>query len=470
MSNIYNKKILFPNGTLIDNWFEEDELRKYTGEGRTIPGKHFPKKNFDFSQVLKNTNPKDNTFKRVIGEKEPQNSYFTYNKSYGTYERPEEKYFHPQLRQAETDAKFKLFVQTTQNLQEEITNKNDSLRMNNSTYRSVHVPQPFLETLGKRHMFTQDMDKIPDDNPDKLFMAQHKMSKFPEALTKEQGETYVDRFVPYYKDREMTFWAMNLGKSNMYKTFQLGINPFGKSHCFTQPIQKTRGTTQYYGNTQNLISSKNIYLDEHDAEFYEKYKSEVEKAEFKIDISCDIKKTLLGNCAKRGWIGLRYLKIYLKSVAKNRGEILDKSDFQFFTTKAGVTFSEYEIGFIFNRFDKKKCNKINYIEVLNSFRDVSDNRKVEILRFKEQLLGPEQRFISFSKLERIYDMNHHPEVMAFVKTAPDVEREYLNSWEGLKEDDLITQDAFQEFFFDISSCVEKDEDFVQCLISCGYKN
>ena len=44
MTNIYNKFIIHPNGTLINNWFEEDELRRHTGEGRTIPGKNFPKK------------------------------------------------------------------------------------------------------------------------------------------------------------------------------------------------------------------------------------------------------------------------------------------------------------------------------------------------------------------------------------------------------------------------------------------
>lgn len=34
MTNIYNKTVLFPNGTLIGNWYEEDELRQKTGEGR----------------------------------------------------------------------------------------------------------------------------------------------------------------------------------------------------------------------------------------------------------------------------------------------------------------------------------------------------------------------------------------------------------------------------------------------------
>ncbi len=34
MTNIYNKKVLVTNGTLIGNWFEEQVLKEVSGEGR----------------------------------------------------------------------------------------------------------------------------------------------------------------------------------------------------------------------------------------------------------------------------------------------------------------------------------------------------------------------------------------------------------------------------------------------------
>ena len=55
MTNIYNKHIKFPNGTLIDNWFEEDELKKKTGETRTIPG--YPYKGRMYSGYLSIKDP-----------------------------------------------------------------------------------------------------------------------------------------------------------------------------------------------------------------------------------------------------------------------------------------------------------------------------------------------------------------------------------------------------------------------------
>ena len=456
MTNIYNKRIIYPNGTLVDNWYEEDELRKQTGEGRAFPG-----------NGRKGSLDKNNTFKRVMGEKEPQNSYLTFNKVYGDFKYPELKYLHPTLRQKEINAKFKAFVQSSVDLKKEIEEKNDSLRIYNSTYRSVHVPQPFEAPPGRRHMKSQDGNPIPPERPDKLFMAQHKMSKYPQTITETEVNSYIDKYIPYYKDKEITYWSMNLDKGNMYRSFTLGTNPFAKSHAFTQPIQKTRGTIQYYGNNKNLKSSKNIYFDPIDVNYYENYKKEVEGC--LDERTQEIQKKLIDSCSKKGWIGLRALKIYLRILKKNSTEEREKAEFKFYTAKCGFVLTDEENSFIFKKFDVKKNNTINFIEVLNSFRNCNDERKKQIESFKNQVLKPGQKFISFSYLEKIIDTNYHPEVMKFIKTAPDVLEEYVKTWDNLKDDDLISEKNFEEYFYDISTCIETDEDFLQCLKACGYQ-
>ena len=40
----------------------------------------------------------------------------------------------------------------------------------------------------------------------------------------------------------------------------------------------------------------------------------------------------------------------------------------------------------------------------------------------------------------------------------------------MKEDDRVTDYQFREFFYDISSCVESDADFIQILNSLGMKD
>ena len=59
--------------------------------------------------------------------------------------------------------------------------------------------------------------------------------------------------------------------------------------------------------------------------------------------------------------------------------------------------------------------------------------------------------------------------MKFIKTAPDVLEEYVKTWDNLKDDDLISEKNFEEYFYDISTCIETDEDFLQCLKACGYQ-
>ena len=66
-------------------------------------------------------------------------------------------------------------------------------------------------------------------------------------------------------------------------------------------------------------------------------------------------------------------------------------------------------------------------------------------------------------------MSNHPESMVFKKTVPDLEMEYKINWDNLKEDNRIKENDFKEFFYDISACVEKDEEFNQILKALGFK-
>ena len=93
----------------------------------------------------------------------------------------------------------------------------------------------------------------------------------------------------------------------------------------------------------------------------------------------------------------------------------------------------------------------------------------EIEEFKKQVIVPDKDYISAYEFEKLMDMNIHPEFVALKKTAKDAENEYFVGWEGLRDDDFIMGGDFEEFFKDVSACVESDEDFVGILKACGYK-
>ena len=161
MHNIYNKIILTKDGTLIDNWFEEGELRKITGEGRTIKGTTFGKITFDPEVYHSNDNPHDDTYQRVIGEKEPRKDYSLTSKDYGQNNDDILQYTHPKLNVKDDKEKLNIYIKNSNKYKEEAEKCGKEFRSFETTNKSLHPPQPFKEYIGLRHMLTQDREEIP---------------------------------------------------------------------------------------------------------------------------------------------------------------------------------------------------------------------------------------------------------------------------------------------------------------------
>ena len=84
MTNIFNKIVLVRNGTLISNWYEEQVLKETTGERRSIPKTHIPKKTLDFDTDFLKKKVHDDTKTRILGTKLHDEMIPT-NKDYGNF-------------------------------------------------------------------------------------------------------------------------------------------------------------------------------------------------------------------------------------------------------------------------------------------------------------------------------------------------------------------------------------------------
>ena len=112
---------------------------------------------------------------------------------------------------------------------------------------------------------------------------------------------------------------------------------------------------------------------------------------------------------------------------------------------------------------------INFIQFLNSIRNVTDFRGRQIEEFLYQVKERDKNYVLFSKLLKIADMRFHPEALKYIKKVTDLWKEYQNNWGPLKIDDIISETLFKEFFYDVSTCVDTDKDFTQILKTLGYK-
>jgi len=200
------------------------------------------------------------------------------------------------------------------------------------------------------------------------------------------------------------------------------------------------------------------------------YDTEENLLKLSMKIPQEIKDKIIKGMMQRGWVGLRLLKIFLRGLSKNKSELIGRNDFKYYLNSQAIVLTDDEVSKIFEIFDFKRSDFVNFIIVLNCFRRVSENRKNEIKKFWDQLKIENVDWISFTKLTKMVDMNYHPEATKFIKVAPEILKEYLITWDNFKEDDRVTEDQFKQYWFDISTCVDSDEDFIQIMRSVGYKD
>ncbi len=504
-SRIYNKKYICPNGTLVDNWYEEEELRKRTGEGRTIPQKNFPKKIMDFEHPITNPNKMDDTFKRIINQTHDGNFSTTYS-NYGNFKHPEEKYTYQAIGDKNFDNYVEQQIQNKKNNQ--INNYKNPLVLYDTTTnntiidKNINRPLSAMHPIGTKLMYTQDGFKIPNERKEKITILN-------KELKERMLQKYVDSGHPYYKDNAMSYWAMNKNRSNVYRS---NNNGFGHSNGFTQPLQNTKGAFQYYGNIYGYVEKNDNNYNKKDEDFEKKFKEfQEEKIKTNLmknkegDINNDryglipdkfkndnkyIFKNQLNNIANKiilklneikGWVSLRYLKIFLKNAVHSK--FIEKTELKYNLYKFGVTnVLDEEYDLIYKCFDEIRNNTINAYDYFDSFHNSNDFRKSLIYSFYTQIKengiyniknyndeNDMSEYINFKDLIKNVKINIHHEVIKYYKNKDEVYKEYIKSWDDLKEDNRVTEDNFFEYFEDISTMIFDDNDFKQCLISLGLK-
>jgi hypothetical protein len=358
MTNIYNKKVLVENGTLINNWFEEEILKKVTGQTRTIPGVHIKKKHYgmDSLEHCGSQVERDVTKTRILGlNKAPE--FSTTNLSYGDFTSEEHKFNKIGVKEKIFKDFFTSYLTNEKKDKLKHENQVSSSRLNESNYKSSMIKQPIITKIGSRHMLTPDNIPIDQSRLDKYFMANHDMGKYQRVIPEDKMKDYVDTSIPFVDDKAITYWSQNSDKSNMYHSHKKGINEFGKSSGMTQLVGSTKSAHSYYGNIQNSKGARNVHIHEDSPD----YCNFISQMKFRVeDLTDCIRAKFLDVMFKKGWLAIRKYKQYLLNILKRKTTLIEKSDFKYFSTNFGIYFSDNEVDFIYNLFDYNKSNKICY--------------------------------------------------------------------------------------------------------------
>ena len=356
----------------------------------------------------------------------------------------------------------------------------------------LHIPQPFLNYGGLTKMLSSDY-KYVQKEPTYQNIPQEKTDQSKQGLSntlfqnesKKEGEKTAESG---QDDDTIGFWLKNINTSNMYRSFIKGKNPWAKSSAFTQKIQNTRGAYLFYQNAfdsplggeaglsaaEQRKREEELRKQQEEAERKAKEEAELQErirgAQIGVGgVRNDTAKKILNGALKKGWLGLRILKIFLKENNKVYSDIIDKNTFYLLIKRQGILLEDVDLESICDAYDLDKTDCFNFINFLNALRNVNNTRGSQIESFKEQVKAPGQNCISLSNLLRIADMNYHPEAIKFVKSVPDLRREYESILGKVAIQDIISEDDFRQFFYDVSTCVPNDSDFTQILRALGYK-
>ena len=356
----------------------------------------------------------------------------------------------------------------------------------------LHIPQPFINYGGLSKMLSGDYRYTPRESPyQNIPQEKNVQNKNGFANTLFQNESQNNNkegeknAEGNQEDETSGFWLKNINSSNMYRSFLKGNNPWARSSAFTQKIQNTRGAYLFYQNAFDSQIGGQSAAEQRRRE--EELKKEQEEAERRAreeaelqerirgaqigvgGIRNDTTKKILNGCIKKGWVGLRLLKNFLKENNKVCSEIIDKNTFNLLMKKQGILLEDEDLESICDAYDVNKTDYFDFIQLLNAIRNVSNTRGSQIESFKEQVKSPGQNYITLTNLLRLADMNYHPDAIKFIKSVIDLRREYENVLRKVADGDIISEDNFRQFFYDVSTCVANDNDFTQILRALGYK-
>ena len=356
----------------------------------------------------------------------------------------------------------------------------------------LHIPQPFINYGGLSKMLSGDYKYTPRESPyQNIPQEKNVQNKNGFANTLFQNESQNNNkegeknAEGNQEDETSGFWLKNINSSNMYRSFLKGNNPWARSSAFTQKIQNTRGAYLFYQNAFDSQMGGQSAAEQRRRE--EELKKEQEEAERRAreeaelqerirgaqigvgGIRNDTTKKILNGCIKKGWVGLRLLKNFLKENNKVCSEIIDKNTFYLLMKKQGILLEDEDLESICDAYDVNKTDYFDFIQLLNAIRNVSNTRGSQIESFKEQVKAPGHNYITLTNLLRLADMNYHPDAIKFIKSVIDLRREYENVLRKVADGDIISEDNFRQFFYDVSTCVANDNDFTQILRALGYK-
>lgn len=150
----------------------------------------------------------------------------------------------------------------------------------------------------------------------------------------------------------------------------------------------------------------------------------------------------------------------------NSGQ-LDKVEFENFMRKVGIFLTTQELTVVFKNFDLNSDGQVHYQEFIEALRMDFCEKRTSVVKYAFTMLDNDGTGrLSLQDLVAKYNSSAHPRVKLREKKAGRVLEEFENGLQIRSEGDVVTEDAFLQYYADVNACLpaEKDEYFIDTVL------
>ena len=140
---------------------------------------------------------------------------------------------------------------------------------------------------------------------------------------------------------------------------------------------------------------------------------------------------------------------------------LSMSEFKKAMQECALTLKDDELSQLFKHFDKDSSGDIDFEEFLGGVRGPMNPRRMSFVSMAFAILDEDGNgYVEPSDIVKAYNADKHPDVIAGKKTAQEVLREFLDTFDvGGEKDGKVTRNEFENYYKNVSASVDNDDYF-----------
>ncbi|CAN0407894.1 unnamed protein product, partial [Ectocarpus fasciculatus] len=177
-----------------------------------------------------------------------------------------------------------------------------------------------------------------------------------------------------------------------------------------------------------------------------------------IQTIIDKLKSEMASRGARGFIGLQRL---FRIMDDDGSKSLSMGEFKKAMIQMNLNLSETEIRMLFDHFDADSSCSIDFEEFIQGVRNPLSERRLKLVRTAFSKLDRDgSGEVDAVEVARVYDASQHPEVIAGRKSADDVFKEFLDTFDvGGVKDGKVTRNEFENYYTNIGANIDNDDYF-----------